>query len=131
MSDAPGGPGWWQASDQKWYPPEQAPGAAPAQAQPQYAMTGAAPQTESTATISLIIGILSLFCFGLLAGIPAIILGVMARKKIRSSNGALSGDGLALGGIITGAIGVAWSLAWIVFVVILGVFGESTTYYGY
>lgn len=26
MSDAPGGPGWWQASDQKWYPPEAAPG---------------------------------------------------------------------------------------------------------
>jgi hypothetical protein len=25
MSDAPQGPGWWQASDGKWYPPEQAP----------------------------------------------------------------------------------------------------------
>lgn len=30
MSDAPQGPGWWQASDGKWYAPEQAPGAAPA-----------------------------------------------------------------------------------------------------
>ena len=29
MSDAPQGPGWWQASDGKWYPPEQAPGAQP------------------------------------------------------------------------------------------------------
>ena len=27
MSDASQGPGWWQASDGKWYPPEQAPGA--------------------------------------------------------------------------------------------------------
>ncbi|MBI2705440.1 MAG: hypothetical protein HYX32_09150 [Actinobacteria bacterium] len=27
MSDSPQGPGWWQASDGKWYPPEQAPGA--------------------------------------------------------------------------------------------------------
>ena len=26
MSDSPQGPGWWQASDGKWYPPEQAPG---------------------------------------------------------------------------------------------------------
>lgn len=26
MSDTPQGPGWWQASDGKWYPPEQAPG---------------------------------------------------------------------------------------------------------
>src|SRR2546423_15070812 len=29
MSDTPQGPGWWQASDLKWYPPEQQPGAAP------------------------------------------------------------------------------------------------------
>lgn len=26
MSDVPEGPGWWQASDGKWYPPESAPG---------------------------------------------------------------------------------------------------------
>lgn len=29
MSDMSQGPGWWQASDGKWYPPEQAPGAQP------------------------------------------------------------------------------------------------------
>lgn len=29
MSDASQGPGWWQASDGKWYPPEQAPGYQP------------------------------------------------------------------------------------------------------
>lgn len=33
MSDTSQGPGWWQASDGKWYPPEQAPGAAPQPAQ--------------------------------------------------------------------------------------------------
>jgi len=27
VSDSSQGPGWWQASDGKWYPPEQAPGA--------------------------------------------------------------------------------------------------------
>ena len=26
MSDTSQGPGWWQASDGKWYPPEQSPG---------------------------------------------------------------------------------------------------------
>ena len=31
MSDTPQGPGWWQASDGKYYPPEQAPGAQPTQ----------------------------------------------------------------------------------------------------
>lgn len=30
MSDTSQGPGWWQASDGKWYPPEQAPGGPPA-----------------------------------------------------------------------------------------------------
>jgi len=30
VSDQSQGPGWWQASDGKWYPPEQAPGAQPA-----------------------------------------------------------------------------------------------------
>ena len=29
MSDTQQGPGWWQASDAKWYPPQQAPGVAP------------------------------------------------------------------------------------------------------
>lgn len=30
MSDTSQGPGWWQASDDKWYPPDQVPGPAPA-----------------------------------------------------------------------------------------------------
>src|SRR4051812_20499156 len=29
VSDTSQGPGWWQASDGKWYPPEQAPGYQP------------------------------------------------------------------------------------------------------
>ncbi len=29
MSNAPQGPGWWQASDGNWYPPQQQPGNAP------------------------------------------------------------------------------------------------------
>ncbi len=30
MSDSSQGPGWWQASDGRWYPPQQAPGFTPA-----------------------------------------------------------------------------------------------------
>ena len=33
MSDFSQGPGWWQASDGKWYPPDQTPGSAPASGQ--------------------------------------------------------------------------------------------------
>lgn len=29
MSDVPAGPGWWEASDGKWYPPEAVPGDQP------------------------------------------------------------------------------------------------------
>lgn len=35
MSDVSQGPGWWQASDGKWYPPQQQPGPAPQQQAPQ------------------------------------------------------------------------------------------------
>src|SRR5262245_55024234 len=40
MSTTPQGPGWWQASDGNWYPPELAPGAA---TQPPPASTPPAP----------------------------------------------------------------------------------------
>ena len=41
MSDVSQGPGWWIASDGKWYPPEQAPGYAPPTPAPAYAPTPA------------------------------------------------------------------------------------------
>ena len=41
MSDQSQGPGWWYASDGKWYPPEQAAGATPSAAEP--APTAATP----------------------------------------------------------------------------------------
>lgn len=45
MSDTSQGPGWWQASDGKWYPPESAPGASPSGASP----SGASPAGGSAA----------------------------------------------------------------------------------
>jgi hypothetical protein len=45
VSDTSQGPGWWQASDGKWYPPEQAPGYEPAAAA---AAPGATPASSST-----------------------------------------------------------------------------------
>ena len=53
-------------------------------------------------------GILGFICFlGPSAGGVAIVLGVSARRKIRESGGAEKGDGLALAGIILGAVFVA------------------------
>jgi hypothetical protein len=59
---------------------------------------------------SLVLGILSMVCFGPFAGIPAIITGVLGRKAV-ATNQANNG-GLALAGIILGAVGCAfWVLA--------------------
>jgi competence protein ComGC len=60
---------------------------------------------------SLVCGILaillSVVCIGPLFSIPAVICGHMAYGRIRRSSGALSGEGLALGGLITGYLGLA------------------------
>jgi hypothetical protein len=65
-----------------------------------------------------VLGILSIFCFGFLAGIPAVILGHMSRRDIQRSMGRLSGDGVAMGGLITGYIGTFFTLLFIPAVVI-------------
>ena len=81
------------------------------------------PPNSGGATTSLVLGIASLVLCGLFTGIPAIILGVRARREIRESNGRIGGDGLALGGIITGVVGTLLWLAvyaFVIFVVWLG-----------
>lgn len=77
------------------------------------------PQTSPLAIWSLVLSITSLFCCGLLTAIPGIICGHMARSKIRESNGTLTGDGLALAGLIIGYVGA------VLFVVIslIGILG--------
>jgi hypothetical protein len=72
---------------------------------------GPPPQTSGKATTSLVLGVISMVCFGFLTGIPAIIVGIRARKDIRLSHGRTTGDGLALGGIITGIIGTLLGVA--------------------
>lgn len=64
-------------------------------------------QTDGKAVGSLILGILAIFPLGLLAGIPAVILGHLSRKSIRESLGRLKGDGMALAGLIMGYLSVA------------------------
>lgn len=66
---------------------------------------GAGGENKTLAIISLVCGILSLICCSwFIPGIAAIVLGVMARSKAKSNPGEYGGEGLALGGIITGGI---------------------------
>jgi hypothetical protein len=83
--------------------------------------------TNGKATASLVTGIASLvlsWCCGLgLVGIVAVVLGVKARAEIRDSGGRQQGDGLALGGIITGAIAAVLGLLILVLIVVALVAG--------
>lgn len=80
---------------------------------------GAAPRrSDNRAVVALILGLLSMSCMGLFAGIPAIVLGAMSRKEIDRSRGALTGSGMAAGGIVTGLFGTGLSL--VVLVALLG-----------
>jgi hypothetical protein len=64
-------------------------------------------QADGKATTSLILGILSITCFSVLAGIPAVILGHLAKSNIRKSGGRVGGDGLATAGLLMGYISIA------------------------
>ena len=83
------------------------------------------PPTAGKATTALVLGVVSLFFCGFFTGIPAILIGIAARREIRQSNGALSGDGLALGGIITGILGTLWTVIAVGILVSLFVFGAQ------
>ena len=95
-------PAQGQYSPQGQYPP---------QAQPYPGVVyGQQPPTDGKATASLVFGILSILCFGILAGIPAIILGHISRGQINRSMGRLTGGGMALAGLIMGYVSIAITL---------------------
>jgi hypothetical protein len=78
--------------------------------------------TAPEALWSMILGIASLVCCGLVLGIPAIILGSNAKKKIASAGG----EGMAKAGVIMGWISVGFSVLAFAFWLIL-ILGSSTS----
>ncbi|WP_232016838.1 DUF4190 domain-containing protein [Gordonia insulae] len=74
------------------------------------------PETDGRAIASLICGVLSLplafMCSGLGLPLPivAVVLGFLARRDIENSGGLKTGSGMALAGIITGAVGIVLML---------------------
>lgn len=81
----------------------------------QYGGAAEPQQTSVMAIVSLVTGILGICCSGwFILSIAALIVGFLGRKEIRESGGRKKGDGLALAGIILGAIGIALgALSWI------------------
>lgn len=79
-------------------------------------------QDQTLPTISLILGIFAVLtnCFG---GIPlgaaAIITGVVGLNHEKNEPTKYGGRGLAMGGVITGAIGFAISIGFIIFLILV------------
>jgi hypothetical protein len=71
------------------------------------------PKTSALAIWSLVLGILSLACFTIFAAIPGVICGHKALSKIKHSGGALTGQGMAIAGLVTGYLGIAWAILFI------------------
>jgi hypothetical protein len=77
--------------------------------------------TSTLAIISLVSGILSWFMLPFVGGVAAVITGHMARGEIKSSQGAKSGDGLAVAGLILGYLHlVTFCLGILVFLLFFG-----------
>jgi prepilin-type processing-associated H-X9-DG protein len=60
-------------------------------------------QRSGKATASLVLGILS-FCLSVFAGVPAFILGIIALAEIGRSEGKITGNGMAIAGMILSGI---------------------------
>ena len=61
------------------------------------------PKTSHAATCAFWLGILS-WIFGPFTAIPAIVFGHIARRDIKKSEGRLTGNGMALTGLILGYV---------------------------
>jgi hypothetical protein len=65
---------------------------------------------QGMATASLVLGILSVVCFGLFAGVPAIVLGHMAHRRARKAPDQFGGAGKAIAGFAMGYASVITTL---------------------
>lgn len=141
---APPSPGWWQASDGKWYPPEAKPATPVQYGAPQYGAPpyGAPPPgygpppaygtstpygyspyqqsrgTNGFAIASMVLGIVWIYWIG---SVLAIVFGFIAYSQIKERNQA--GKGMATAGLILGFIGIG-TLVLVILVVALA--GTST-----
>lgn len=113
------GTGWTQRSfgEPLAAAPTGPPAHGPAPYAPGPARRGPLPRptfTDGYAITSLVCGLLGIFCF--IVSIAAISTGITARKRIRMSGGARTGDGMAIAGIL---LGVFWLLITVIYVALV------------
>lgn len=90
----------------------------PAYVPPQQATTHPE-ESQGLAITAMVLGIVSVVALGLLTGIPAIITGSIALKK------KLAGRGMAIAGIVTGAVGTFFSILFIAFWILIAVLAAN------
>ena len=103
--------------------PSVAPPAAPPMTAPPMTAPRATP-SNTMATVALILSIVSILCLGPVAGVLAIVFGVLGLKKAGELGGR--GRGTALTGVVLGVIGsVLWVVVGIVVVIAAGKASDS------
>jgi hypothetical protein len=70
-------------------------------------------QDSSLAIVALVLGVVSLTGPGLIMGIPAIVIAIIALKK------KLPGRGMSIAGLITGIVSTVLSLIFLVFMIFM------------
>jgi len=71
-------------------------------------MTTTQKQMVGVAVASLVLGILGLILIGPLGSIPAVICGHIAKSRIKQNPDILTGDGMALAGLILGYVQIGF-----------------------
>ena len=104
-------------------------------------LVGSEDRPGPMAIIALICGIMSLLCpcipvagtfIGFVLSIAAIVLGIIEIKKIGRSESSLKGKGMAIAGIILGAVGIVFGIIWMIVIALgafTGILGEWSNYY--
>ncbi|GAA0980777.1 hypothetical protein GCM10009562_28880 [Nocardioides aquaticus] len=114
----PPGPGWWQASDGHYYPPQQSPGLPPPPGAYPYLPQMHVRATNGLAIASMVLGILWLYWVG---SILALVFGYVARAQIKRSHGQQVGGGMAVAGIVLGWIGIGIALVFVIGAIVAAV----------
>jgi len=76
------------------------------------------------ALVSLVLGVLSLLLL-IVTGVPALLLGYRSLYQINASDGRLRGRGLAIGGMLLGALGSLAAVAWLMLVILANLWRNS------
>ena len=118
MSEQSQGPGWWQASDGRWYPPESRPATAPPPQPAWQPAAAGAPVDHPQGTTILILGILSLVVCGVL-GPVAWVMGNNALAEIDRTPTAYRNRGNVQAGRICGIIATVLLALGVVFAIII------------